>query len=44
LQRAFGSGSLSEQSRNWSGLVNAESRGLYLGFFRLNLWFLRVSC
>ena len=25
-------GSLSEQSRNCSGLVNAESRGLYLGF------------
>ncbi len=36
--------SLSEQSRNCSGLVNAESRGLYLGFLRLNPWFSRVSC
>jgi hypothetical protein len=33
-----------EQYRNWSGLVNEESRGLYLGFFRLNPWFSRVSC
>jgi hypothetical protein len=36
--------SLFGQCRNCSGLVKAESRGLYLGFFALNPQFSRLSC